>query len=139
MAKDTVALLKEVPLFEGLSRAELKHIARETREQWFQAGQTIVAEGQAGGAFYLIIEGRAHAKVGQKKRGTLGPGDSFGEISVIDRSPRSATVVADTQVKTLAISSHNFISLLEEHFGMTKKVLLGLCSRVRELDRSLHD
>lgn len=136
---DVTDLLKRVPLFEGLSKRDLRHVAHETREQWFNPGQAIVAEGQAGGAFYLIVEGRANVKVNGRKRSTMGPGDAFGEISVIDRSPRSATVEAETRVKTLAISSHNFMSLLEEHFAIAQKVLLGLCARVRELDKSLRD
>lgn len=130
-------VLGKVRLFEGLTKRDLRHVAHETREQWFQPGQTIVAEGQSGGAFYVIVEGRAVASVNGRKRGKLGPGDAFGEISVIDRSPRSATIEAETRVRTLAISSHNFMSLLEEHFPMTQKILLGLCARVRELDKSL--
>ncbi len=75
--------------------------------------------------------------VHSKKKGSLGPGDYFGEISLIDRGPRMATVVADEPVTTLTLSSWSFMPLIERHPAIAKKLLLGLCNRLRALDSSI--
>ncbi|HVF12851.1 MAG TPA: cyclic nucleotide-binding domain-containing protein [Actinomycetota bacterium] len=128
-------LLKRVPLFEGLSRSDLKAVLKETNAETFPAGRVIVKEGSAGGRFFLIIEGLAKVSINGRTRTTLGPGDFFGEMSLIDRSPRSATVTAETGVQALSLASWNLLALLEEHWALTHKVLKVLAARIRELDR----
>ena len=127
--------LRSVPLFEDLSKAAFKRVVREMDEELYSSGQTIVKQGDPGGRFYLILEGRAKVKVGSKPAAKLGAGSYFGEISLLDKQPRSATVVADSQVRALSITSWNFFSLLQEEWAMTHKVLLGLCRTIRTLDR----
>ena len=68
--------------------------------------------------------------------GQAGPGTFFGEISLIDKGPRSATVVAKTNVRALSVASHNFLGLLEDHPGMARKVMVELCRTVRRLDKA---
>nr|MBA3655163.1 cyclic nucleotide-binding domain-containing protein [Actinomycetota bacterium] len=88
MAKsDHVSALKRVPLFQGLSDRELKSIANDAREEPYSAGQNIVTEGSAGGAFFLITEGRAEIVKGGKVMRKLGPGSHFGEMALFDSSP----------------------------------------------------
>lgn len=128
--------LKRVPLFEGLSGAELKYILGETQEVMYSPGQTIVAEGQPGGRFYLIAEGQAKVTVGGRKRRNLGPGDYFGEMSLLAGGARTATVTAESHVKALAIASWNFLALMEEHFSMTRKIMGHLCRRISTLERA---
>lgn len=128
--------LARVPLFEGLSKADLRRILAETKEELYSSQQTIVREGSAGGRFYLILEGRGNVVINNRKVGKLGPGDYFGEMSLIDKQPRSATVVAETNIRALSLASWNFLALLEEHWALTRKVMSGLCSRIRTLDRS---
>src|SRR5688500_16997562 len=113
MAKNAESVLKDVPLFEGLSKSELKHIAAEAREELFSPGQEIVRQGQTGGPFFCITEGRADVVIDGKKMGDLGPGSSFGEMALFDDAGRSATIRAETHVKVLAISSWNFLSILQ--------------------------
>lgn len=134
-AKD--ALLAEVPLFEGLSKKELKTVLKESEEEDFNSGQIIVAEGKSGGRFYLILEGRAKVLAGTRTKAILRTGDFFGEMSIIDKQPRTATVQADTYVRTLSIASWNFLALMEENFSLAHKVMSHLTERIRENDRSL--
>jgi CRP/FNR family cyclic AMP-dependent transcriptional regulator len=131
------ALLSKVPLFEGLSKKELRSVAKELQEETFNSGQDIVTAGKPGGRFYLIVDGQAKVIKGDRARSTLGPGDYFGEISIIDKGPRSATVRADSYVRALSIASWNFLSVLEENFSIARKIMETLCARVRESDRSL--
>lgn len=138
MAKtEVVRSLKNVPLFEGLSMRELRLIAQAGKEVDHRSGRVIVEEGANGVGFHLILEGSANVIVRGKKKSTLGPGDYFGEISLIDRGPRMATVVADDPVRTLTLSSWTFMPLVERHPAIAKKLLMGLCQRLRNLDSSL--
>ena len=95
MAKNSAEdVLKAVPLFEGLSKGELKDVAAQAREELYSPGQDIVTEGQAGGPFFCITEGRADVLVGDKKVGDLRPGSAFGEMALLEGSKRSATIRA---------------------------------------------
>ena len=132
----TVDQLRAVKLFEALTRKELKLLSEHSREEWFNAGDNIVTADDSGGRLYVLTEGIAKVVVNGRARRTLGPGDYFGEMSLIDNSPRAATVRADTQVKTLWIGRLAFLSLLEEHWPMARKVLADLCARVRLGDGS---
>lgn len=138
MAKtEVVRSLKNVPLFEGLSMRELKLIAQAGKEVKHPPGRVIVQEGTNGVGFHLILDGAAKVTVRGKKKSGLGPGDYFGEISLIDRGPRMATVVAEDLVRTLTLSSWSFMPLVERHPAIAKKLLMGLCQRLRTLDDSL--
>ena len=130
-------LLAKVPLFQGLSKKELRSVARECEEETFNAGQDIVAAGKAGGRFYLIIDGQAKVVSGNRTKASLGPGDFFGEISIIDKGPRTATVTAVGYVRALSIASWNFLSVMEENFSIARKIMQTLCGRIRENDKSL--
>ena len=137
MAKnDVVTALKRVPLFSQCSDRELREIAKDMREELFSAGQDIVREGAAGGPFYVILEGRAKVIVNGRARRTFEPGAYFGELALIDKGPRSATIKAETQVKAMSITSWNFLNLLENNFKLAQKVMAGLAGRVRELDKA---
>jgi CRP/FNR family cyclic AMP-dependent transcriptional regulator len=137
MAAKAESMLARVPLFEGLSKKEIKRVASECNEETFNEGQNIVDEGKSGGRFYLIIDGQAKVISRNRTRTTLGPGDFFGEISIIDGGPRSATVRADGYVRALSIASWNFLSVMEENFPIARKVMEQLCDRIREHDKSL--
>ena len=134
---EIVALLKTVPLFRGLTDKELNALARYVREDTWKADEDIVVEGDTGGPFYLIVAGQARALIGGRSRSTIGPGQSFGEISLIDRGPRSATIRAVTEVQTLAISSWNFLSMLEDNWKLAQKVMIELCRQIRALDKQV--
>jgi CRP/FNR family cyclic AMP-dependent transcriptional regulator len=126
-----------VPLFEGLSKRELAAVERLGTEVSFDAGQPVVREGERAVAFHLILSGRARVTVGGRSRATLGPGDFFGELSLIDRGPRTATVVATTPLRTFTLASWDFLPLLERSPSIARKLLIEMCRRLRRVDRSL--
>src|SRR6188472_3583209 len=125
--------LADVPLFAGLSRKELAVIATMTKPYRFPAGATIVEEGTTGGRFYLLTVGQVDVLVNSHRVTGLGPGGSFGEIALIDEGPRTATVVARSDVEALGIASFNFRPLLKNEPGVAFKLLVELCRRLREV------
>jgi CRP/FNR family cyclic AMP-dependent transcriptional regulator len=137
--KKLVEQLKTVPLFSGCSARELASLGRFLREVDFPAGRQIVQQGRTGTGLHVIIEGETKVVVGDRTRRRLGPGEFFGEISLLDRGPRTATVVAETPVRTLALSAWNFRAALKEHPSMAVKMLEELATRVRSSGSSVTD
>ena len=139
MAKqsDRLGMLQEVPLFQDLTKRELKALVGHGKEVDHRAGKAITEEGQAGVGFHLILEGKAVATTGDTKIGDFGPGDYFGEMSLLDGEPRSATVRAETDVLTLAISAWDFSSLIEKYPTIARKMLVEMSRRLRQADASL--
>lgn len=136
--RDPVDLLAKVGLFEGLSRKELQTIYKSAKAVHFPAGRTIVSEGASGIGFHMIVDGKAKVTVKGRSRATLKPGDYFGEISLIDRGPRSATVVAETEVDTLSLASWSFLSILDKNPTISRKLLLELTRRLRAAEKASH-
>jgi len=129
--KEMLRRLGSVALFEGLSDKELQDVLTRTREVEHEGGVEIVEEGQGAVGFHLILEGTVTVIQGGGVRRTLGPGDYFGEVSMIDGKPRSATVRPDGPVRTLSLAAWNFAPLLDAHPSMARKLLLGLCQHLR--------
>jgi CRP/FNR family transcriptional regulator, cyclic AMP receptor protein len=127
-------LLSGVGLFSSLSRRRLRKIADASRVVNHEAGKKVAAEGLGALAFHLVLEGTASVQ----KRGTtirtLGPGDYFGEISMIDGQPRSATVVASEPMRVLAIPHQDFEQVIDEDPGFARHLLKTLCGRLREAE-----
>jgi CPA1 family monovalent cation:H+ antiporter len=128
--------LRGVPLFAELPERELKLVARAAREEAFLPGEDLVTEGKPAGPMFVLVEGKATVFVHGKERASLGAGDFFGEMALIDRQPRSATVRADSEVLALAISSWDFLALLQESWELTHRILTTLGTRIRVLDQS---
>ncbi len=131
--KEMIDRLGSVYLFAGLSERDLKALVGRATEVEHSADHKIVTEGRGGVGFHLILEGHAQVLVHEKSHGWLGPGDYFGEMSLIDGQPRSATVRAETPVRTLSLTSWDFQPLLDDP-GITKKLLLGVCKRLRSAE-----
>lgn len=129
--KDMLERLRAVPLFEGLSDSELKDVLGRTRVVEHEKGDEIVEEGQGAVGFHLILDGEVAVLQNGGVRRTLGPGDYFGEISLIDGKPRSATIRPESTVRTLSLAAWNFAPLLDAHPSMARKLLLGLCEHLR--------
>lgn len=132
-ARDALA---QVPLFTGLPSRFLRRLADKMDEQRFMEGATVVREGEPGDTFYVIVEGEA--KVKDRKGRTLSrliPGDFFGEISLMDGGPRTATVVADTKLTTLALSRRDFGALLRSEPHVTVGLLKHAAALLRRLER----
>lgn len=133
---DQLAALRAVPLFASMSDRDLKAVLAGCREELYSDGQAIVREGTPGGPFFLLVEGQAKLTMNGKVKKTYGPGSYFGEIALIDKGPRTATVVAAGNVKALAIASWDFLALCEQDFKIAHKVMMGLAAHVRSLDKT---
>lgn len=127
-------LLGEVPMFAGLNARQLKAVARLSDEIERPAGTILAQEGELGREFFLILEGACGVYQGKKKVATLGPGKFFGEIALIDRGPRTATVKAETAVRAIDLGVREFSSLLDSVPGMSRRIMINLCGRLRECE-----
>jgi CRP/FNR family transcriptional regulator, cyclic AMP receptor protein len=132
-----VELIKAVPIFSACTPRELKGIATSGKEVEFPAGRTITEEGQTGVGMHVIISGEVKVMVGGRTRRRLGPGAFFGEIALLDGGPRTASIVAETPVRTFAITSWNFRALLKSHPSLALKMLEEVARRLRENERSI--
>jgi CRP-like cAMP-binding protein len=134
---DKADVLKKVPLFSGLNRRYLHLIAREADEVKVEAGAVLTKQGGLGLEFLLLLEGGARVERDGKVIARLGPGDFFGEMSLIDGLPRSAAVIAESPSVLLVIQSRAFRSLLDAVPGLQKRLLITLCERLRTADTRL--
>jgi len=126
--------LKDVRLFSSCTKKELTHLGRASDEITVPAGKVIVEEGSFGHDFFMILEGEADVTVGKKKVASLGPGGYFGELAILDRAPRNATVTARTPMRLLLLGQREFSSVLDEVPGLAHKLLVQMAGRLREQD-----
>ena len=128
--------LGRVPLFAACSQKDLRSIARAGDEIRVPAGQTLCEEGRPGREFFLILEGKASVRRGNSKKSvaTLGPGQYFGEMALLDRGPRSATVVADTDMDLLVLGQREFHGVVDEVPTLAHKLLATMAGRLRDAD-----
>ena len=134
---DKADALKKVPLFSGLSRRYLDLIARQTDEVKEEAGTVLAKQGALGLEFLLLLEGGARVDRDGTVIARLGPGDFFGEMSLIDGMPRSASVIAEDPSVLLVIQARSFRSLLDEVPELQRKLLVALCARLRAADAKI--
>ena len=127
-------LVQGVPLFADLDRRELAGVASSMKERTFNAGQTIASEGQTGIGFFVIAEGTAKVTQGGEERATLGPGDYFGEIALIDDGLRTASVTADSELKAYGLTSWEFRPLVESNASIAWKLLKTMAARLRDAE-----
>jgi CRP/FNR family cyclic AMP-dependent transcriptional regulator len=123
-------LLKGVPLFARCSKKELAEIAQIADEIDLVEGKQLTKEGGRGREFFVLVEGNADVKRKRRKIGTLGPGDFLGEIALVTKAPRTATVTTTSPVRALVVSEQNFRRLLERSPDVQIKVLEALAERV---------
>jgi CRP/FNR family transcriptional regulator, cyclic AMP receptor protein len=128
---DITAKLAAVPMFSGCTRKELAIIGRAVKSVSHKAGAVIAREGERGIGLFLILEGTCTVSIGGRKKGTLGPGQFFGEIALLDGGPRTATVTADTDVRLLGLTEWMFRGLLAEHPSIALKTLESVAGRLR--------
>ena len=125
-----VELLKGVPLFARCSKKELAEIATIADEIDLPEGKQLTKEGGRGREFFVLLEGEADVRRKKRKVKTLGPGDFLGEIALVTKVPRTATVTTSTPVRALVVSEQNFRRLLERSPDVQIKVLEALAERV---------
>jgi CRP/FNR family cyclic AMP-dependent transcriptional regulator len=128
--------IRSVPLFSEFGNKELQRVAAIVKEVEFPTGKEIAKQGESGIGFHMIIEGEASVSVDGKTHALLGPGSYFGEMSLLDGRPRSATVAASTDLKTISVTSWDFNALLDQYPELARKLLIELCRRLRSVEGS---
>jgi CRP-like cAMP-binding protein len=135
--KQLTTVLEAVPLFEGLTHKQLRKVADLADVARFMAGATLVKQGVIGDSFYVVLTGQAKVVANKRTLNRLLPGDHFGEISLLDGGPRSASVLAETEMTLVIITQKDFLAMLRKDPEITVCLLEGMARTVRRLDRSL--
>ena len=133
--REYLDLLARVPLFATCSRAELKALDAHASFRSVGVGRDLVRAGESGDELFLLIEGTARVVRGGGVVDTLGPGDFFGELALLDPAPRNATVTATSELDLLVISRAEFEVVLAKVPGLTRSLLAGMAQRLRNYER----
>jgi CRP/FNR family transcriptional regulator, cyclic AMP receptor protein len=133
---DRVDLLESVPLFRECSKRQLRSIAGICETYDVPAGTVLTRAGEPGEEFFLIIDGTVRVEVSARRQVHLGAGEYFGEMSLLDGEPRSASVVAESTLRLLVIRRPSFQKLLDNTPGIARGLLVTLSRRVREAERA---
>lgn len=123
-----------MPLFAGCSKKELAAIGRASDRLDLDDGATLTRQGESSREAFVILDGKAVVKRNERKVGVLGPGDAIGELGLLDRGPRTATVIADGALQVLVIGPREFAALLDQVPSIGRKMMQALSGRIRELD-----
>jgi CRP-like cAMP-binding protein len=126
--------LARVPLFSACNKTELRSLAKRTNDIKVDAGQVIIREYQGAYEFFVVFEGQAEVSREGKRVAVIGPGDFFGELALLDRGLRNATVTALTPMEIIVLPQWDFEQALDEAPRMTRKLLTGMARRLRTLD-----
>jgi CRP/FNR family transcriptional regulator, cyclic AMP receptor protein len=138
MATSPQEALRNVPIFSGLSDEDLELLARQMKERRFSEGSAVTTEGAGAAGFFVIVEGNATVSVGGEVRATLGPGEYFGEIALIDEGTRSASITAATDILSYGLTAWEFKPFVEEHPQVAWAMLQTLARRLREAQAHEH-
>jgi CRP-like cAMP-binding protein len=124
-------VLKKVPLFAGLDDRELEQIASTMRERRFSSGDTVTEEGAGGAGFFVVEDGEADVSVDGRPRGSIGPGDYFGEIALLTGSDRTATIKAKSDMVCWGMTPWDFRPLVESNSTIAWKLLTAMAEKLR--------
>jgi CRP/FNR family transcriptional regulator, cyclic AMP receptor protein len=133
-----VDVLRKVPLFSELGDRELEHLSKHFKERTFPEGSQVTAEGHTGTGFFIVADGNATVSVSGEERATLGPGDFFGEIALVDEGTRSATIIAATDLRCYGMTAWEFRPFVEEHPQVAWPLLKQMAKRLREAQAHEH-
>jgi CRP-like cAMP-binding protein len=136
---EAITMLAEVPIFSGLTKKELTAIAKAAKEVDHRQGAVLAREGDTGVGFFLILDGVAEVLVGGHHVRDMSRGDFFGEISLLEGGPRTATVRAATSMRLLALTQWVFKRLVEQNPNIASKMLKIMAQRLRTSARNLTD
>ena len=137
MARDEkLDLLHRIPLFAGFDRRHLERLSMLTEEVDVPAGKVLIRQGELGDDLMIIYSGTVAVERDGERINKLGPGDFFGEIALLERGPRTATVTAEIPSRLLVINHRDFHAVMEEFPDIAARVLLSLAHRLRSLDGS---
>jgi CRP/FNR family cyclic AMP-dependent transcriptional regulator len=131
------AALASVPLFEGLTKRQLKKLTANAEVVDYMAGASVVKEGDIGDSFFVMLTGQAKVTVKGRTVNRSLPGDHFGEISLLDGGPRTATVVTETPVSMLMLTRGQFRKTVADDPDLAVSLMESLARMIRRVDRSL--
>jgi CRP/FNR family transcriptional regulator, cyclic AMP receptor protein len=131
-----IELLQHVPLFKRVDDRGMQLLAASFAERPFKEGGTLTAEGQSAAGFFVIESGTAVVTVDGVERRTLGPGDYYGEIALVDGGVRTATITATSDGRAYGLTAWQFRPLVEENTTIAWPLLEALASRIREIEAS---
>jgi CRP-like cAMP-binding protein len=124
--------LRAVSLLESIDDKELRKLAGQLKERSYPAGQTIVSEGKGGIGFFLMLDGTASVKIRGEERGRLNPGDTFGELALLDMTAdRVATIVAESDVRCASMTAWEFKPFVTGHPEVAWTMLKRVAERLR--------
>ena len=126
--------LVAVPLFSACSQKELQAVARASDEVTLPAGKTLCEQGAIGREAFVIIKGTAEVRRNKRKVATLGPGACVGELALLDHKPRTASVIATTDLTVLVIGVREFAAIVDEVPPIMHKLMKSMAAKIRELD-----
>ena len=126
--------LAQVPLFSALAKKDLGLVAKRAEDVTVEAGKTLITEGTAGHEFFVILEGTASVTRKGRKVATLTTGQGFGELALLERDTRNATVTASTDMELAVIGQREFAGLIDTIPGFSRKLLQAMARRLREYD-----
>lgn len=126
-----------VPLFQALSKRGLRAVVSAATELDVKAGKTLVREGDTGRELFVITEGTARVTRRGRRLAELGPGDYFGEMALLDHSPRSATVEAQSDMRVMILGPREAEALFDREPGIARPMLATMARRIRNSERSL--
>lgn len=129
-----IAQLADVPLFSACSKKELQFVARATTDVSFADGETIVSQDETAREAFVIVGGTAIVRRNNRKVAELGAGSTIGELGLLDRGPRTATVVAKGPVDALVLTPQEFSGVLAEVPSISTKLLKSMAAMIRDLD-----
>ena len=134
--KQISAYLRDVPLFSQCSERELNAIAKLVEIEAHAPGATIVAQGEPGTDFYVLLEGHALVRRNGRRVGELQPGGYFGELAVLDPAPRNADVWSEVATTVARLGVAEFCGMLRANPAINERLLAGLARRVRQADKN---
>lgn len=135
---EKVLFLKSVSLFNQIPGEELARVAEIAKEVSFEEGDVIIKQGEVGDCLYLVIEGKVRVVTGEQKLVNLGKGECFGEMSLLDAEPRSASIQAAADVTLLKIIQDDFYAMMTERPKITHGILRVLTHRLRDANKTIN-
>ena len=133
--KEREALLEKVSMFSALNKKELGKLASVAQERRVDSGTVLTEEGAPGDEFFVVAEGLARASIGGREVGSIPAGSFFGEMSLLDAGPRTATVTAELPTRLVVINARDFGRVIDEVPAISLKIMKGLATRIRSADQ----
>jgi CRP/FNR family transcriptional regulator, cyclic AMP receptor protein len=132
--KERQELLEKVSMFSACNKKELGRLAAVAQERRVPSGAVLTKEGEAGDEFFVVAEGMAKASIKGRKVGSIPAGSFFGEMSLLDQGPRTATVTAELPTRLVVITAKDFGKVIDEIPSIALKIMKGLATRIRQAD-----